>query len=278
MNKKILISLSIIGVVSAIVIGGTVAYFTDTETSAGNTFTAGGIDLEIGNDCYLNGSLVTDCTWELKDLDENDLFFSFTDLKPGDYGEDTVSLHVDNNPAWACVTFKNLDSKDNDCTEPEGKDENATGNDDCDATGELAENLQFFFWVDKCELPRYPNAKPGDNIFQPMCDYELLNGMDAYASDIGTGPVTYTLADSQENNIGGLAGEPLAGGTTYHIGKVWCFGSLDAEMVDSYGFVWTCNGEQIDNKSQTDSLSGDIEFYAVQSRNNEEFTCSELYE
>jgi len=278
MNKKILISLSLIGVVATIAIGGTIAYYHDTETSTGNTFIAGRIDLKIDNECSLNGEPVQDCTWELKDLDENNIFFNFTDLKPGDWGEDTLSLHVDNNDAWACVTFKNLESKDNSCTEPEGKDENATGNNDCDATGELAENLQFFFWADICGNPRYPDAEPGDNIFQPMCDYELLNGMDAYASDIGTGPTTYTLADSQENNIGGLAGESLAGGTTYHIGKVWCFGSLDDEMVDSYGFVWNCDGEQVDNKSQTDSLSGDIEFYAVQSRNNEEFTCSELYE
>jgi predicted ribosomally synthesized peptide with SipW-like signal peptide len=39
--KKILISLAIIGVVGAIGIGATVAYFSDTETSVGNTFTAG---------------------------------------------------------------------------------------------------------------------------------------------------------------------------------------------------------------------------------------------
>jgi len=43
--KKILISLAIIGVVAAIGIGATVAYFTDTETSTGNTFTAGTMNL-----------------------------------------------------------------------------------------------------------------------------------------------------------------------------------------------------------------------------------------
>jgi len=45
--KKILISLSIIGVVGAIAVGGTIAYFSDTETSTGNTFTAGTIDIAI---------------------------------------------------------------------------------------------------------------------------------------------------------------------------------------------------------------------------------------
>ncbi|HDJ30461.1 MAG TPA: hypothetical protein ENF31_00645, partial [bacterium] len=47
MNKKILISLSIIGIVAAIAVGGTIAYFSDTETSEGNTFTAGVIDISI---------------------------------------------------------------------------------------------------------------------------------------------------------------------------------------------------------------------------------------
>lgn len=47
MNKKIILSLSIIGVVAAIAVGGTVAYFSDTETSTGNTFTAGTIDISV---------------------------------------------------------------------------------------------------------------------------------------------------------------------------------------------------------------------------------------
>jgi predicted ribosomally synthesized peptide with SipW-like signal peptide len=46
--KKVLISLSIIGAVAAIAIGATVAYFSDIETSSGNTFTAGTLDLKVG--------------------------------------------------------------------------------------------------------------------------------------------------------------------------------------------------------------------------------------
>lgn len=47
MNKKILISLSVIGIVAAIAVGGTIAYFSDTETSEGNILTAGSIDLKV---------------------------------------------------------------------------------------------------------------------------------------------------------------------------------------------------------------------------------------
>ena len=41
--KKILISLAVIGAVGAIAAGATGAFFSDTETSTGNTFTAGAI-------------------------------------------------------------------------------------------------------------------------------------------------------------------------------------------------------------------------------------------
>jgi len=50
MNKKIIISLSVIAVVAAVVVGGTIAYFSDTETSTGNTFTAGTIDISVNGE------------------------------------------------------------------------------------------------------------------------------------------------------------------------------------------------------------------------------------
>ncbi len=45
--KKILLSLSVIAIVGVIAVGATRALFSDTETSTGNTFTAGTIDISI---------------------------------------------------------------------------------------------------------------------------------------------------------------------------------------------------------------------------------------
>ena len=45
--KRIIISLSIIALVAAIGIGATIAYFNDVETSTGNIFTAGSLDLKV---------------------------------------------------------------------------------------------------------------------------------------------------------------------------------------------------------------------------------------
>lgn len=45
--KKIIISLAMIAAVGAVVVGATTAFFSDTETSVGNTFTAGTIDISV---------------------------------------------------------------------------------------------------------------------------------------------------------------------------------------------------------------------------------------
>ena len=258
MSKKIIISLSVIGITAAIAIGGTVAYFSDTETSVGNTFTAGAIDLTIDNESYYNGKPSKGTSWVASDLTDQ-VFFYFSDLKPGDWGEDTVSLHVNNNNAWGCVTFENMVDDDNDCTEPETDD----GDETCGAEGgELSDNLYFVFWADTCSIDP---ALPGDNIYQPGCDRLLTRGL---ASDILPG-TTYTLAAPGELNVfTGEEGAPLIGGDDYYIGKIWCYGGLTFEEEE-----WVCDGGPVDNMSQTDSLIGDISFYVEQSRNNSNFTC-----
>ena len=47
LNKKMLLSLLVIGVVSVSAGAGTWAYFTDEEVTSGNTFTAGTVDLSL---------------------------------------------------------------------------------------------------------------------------------------------------------------------------------------------------------------------------------------
>lgn len=53
--KKILISLATIAAVGAIVVGATTAYFSDTETNAGNVIQAGTIDISADGDTWSQG-------------------------------------------------------------------------------------------------------------------------------------------------------------------------------------------------------------------------------
>jgi spore coat-associated protein N len=73
--KKVLMSLFTIAIVGALIGGGTFAYFSDTETSTGNTFQSGTIDFEMDNG---EGSAV---------------LITLTDMKPCDWAYYQIRLH-----------------------------------------------------------------------------------------------------------------------------------------------------------------------------------------
>src|SRR3990172_4049269 len=146
--KRILISLAVITTTFSLAFGLSKSFFSDTETSTGNTFEAGAIDLKIDNTSYYNGQPSTLTTWTLDDL-TNQLFFNFTDVKPGDWGEDTISLHVDTNDAWACMDMNLTSDDDNTCTESELSDgDTCTEENGGVFDGELGSLINIIFWVD----------------------------------------------------------------------------------------------------------------------------------
>lgn len=266
MNKKIVMSLSVIAAVAAVVVGGTGAFFSDTETSTGNTFTAGAIDLKVdskqhynGMECVMNtpgdgpnvpatywwqpevGTVAPfypakdsscDGTWTETDLGISHQFFAFGDVKPGDKGENTISLHVINNDAYVCATVSGLENDDNNLTEPEG-DVDTTGG---AGEGELGQYLMVKIWADNSEGNGWV---AGDNVWQDN-EPVLYEGM----AQEGTWPL-YTPQTVA-----------LAAGDTGYLGVEW---SLPLGT---------------GNKVQTDSLMADISFKVEQARNNPNFSCS----
>jgi predicted ribosomally synthesized peptide with SipW-like signal peptide len=69
MDKKILVSVMVIGLVAALAGAGLYAYFSDVETSTGNTFTAGTLDLTVdghndpGVPTYVTLEDMAPCEW-----------------------------------------------------------------------------------------------------------------------------------------------------------------------------------------------------------------------
>ena len=122
-NVTILASILATMLVAMAVGAGTMAYFSDTETSTGNIFTAGTLDLKLD----LGG------TWYDGD---NMLVFEETDVKPGDSGEATISLHVIGNDAWLWITFE-VTEDENGMNEPEALVDYTVG-------GDLAANMNVF--------------------------------------------------------------------------------------------------------------------------------------
>ncbi len=228
-------SLSVITAVGAVVIGGTGAFFSDSETSTGNTFTAGAIDLQIDSTAVYNGQSVPSATWALKDLVPTaDKFFNFSDVKPGDTGSNSISLHVNNNDAWVCATISNLVDADNTTTEPEDVP-------DLDnlVSGEMQENLIVTIWRDN----GVGGGTAGNNV-QDGTEPTLYTG----APQTGT----WALYDPTTGT------GPLTGAMTGYVGVKWTLPLATG------------------NEVQTDSMTGDIGFYVVQSRNNSQFTCGSL--
>lgn len=275
--KRIVLSLALIAsTVAALSVGATGAFFTDTERSVANTFAAGAIDLKIDNESYYNGQVSAETSWSLTDL-TIEKFFNFLDLKPGDVGEDTISLHVDNNDAYLCADVTLTSNDDNGLTEPE----NILDVTDGPGNGELANNVSFLWWADdgdnvleRCEDSDVPNCVPETVISSGPIGALTLNQ-----------PFRFPLADSQTNIWTGTGG-PVTGSETYYIGKAWCFGTiaeaplpqdgLGADSLrrpdNSTGGI-ACDGRFLNNETQTDTLTADVTFEAVQARHNEEFLC-----
>lgn len=127
--KKIL-GLAIVALlVMAMIGGGTWAYFSDLETSTGNTLTAGTLNLQVGAVDPLTATITV------------------TDAKPGDNttGVDWLLKNTGNLPGYLDITFSNIVDADNTVIEPEV---GSTGEDGT-ADGELAERLTLLIYIDE---------------------------------------------------------------------------------------------------------------------------------
>lgn len=298
--QRILLSLGMIVFVGALAAGATGAFFSDTETSTGNTFAAGSLDLRIDSVAHVNGLVCfqgewtpeenitwnsvgevlettlsaeqidaanaaynlanpanvpeagTACTgtWALTDLGPSSpAFFSFADLKPGDNGENTISIHVDNNDAYMCAIIDEMqDVEVGTCTEPEAEDGDTSCTDQ--GQGELAQQLHFFAWADD-----------GDNIWENG-ETPLFSNTEGPASDVLDG-VVYPMFTPQTT--------VLPGDDTQYIGMYWCYGDITVGAN-----TLSCDGGPVNNVSQTDRLTADITFYVEQARNNAGFQCPTL--
>ena len=264
-----------LAIVGSLGVGATNAIFSDDEASTGNTFTAGAVDLTVDNESYYNGELNEGTTWlEARNLDDGAgpaggeyLFFNFGDVKPGDWGEDTISLHVDDNDSWLCIDVTLTSDDDNGFTEPEESDGDTT---DGVGEGELADAIDFMWWADD-----------GDNVYED--DEDLLPAGPLGNLEVGETAVV-ALADSS-GNIWDEEG-PLPGDSVRFIGKAWCLGDMNSDPVAQdgegktgsngpldRGTGFTCDGSGVNNITQTDSMTADIVFYAEQARHNGEFLC-----
>lgn len=181
---------------------------------------------EYGGTCVL---------WNERDLGQGDTFWTFDDVKPGDFGENVISLHVYDNDAQGCI-FIDTQDIENGLIDPEKEDGDIT-----ETVGELSQFIKFFAWIDD-----------GDNVWE--------NGEEI-------------LAENETFENGSFMVSSLNPGTEALIGLKWCFGDMTVNTASS---TITCDGSNVNNTSQTDIMNADLEFYIEQMRNNETFDCADV--
>lgn len=277
-------SLGIVAVIGAVVIGGTIAWLSDVEKSTGNTFAAGPFDLTIDSDCHFNGMNCVcpsgwtycywdqnnngtiegdetavenrcDCKWDDRDLTD-EKFFNLANLIPGDQGEVTISMHVEGDDYYARSKVDNVKNKDNGCNDPEKEAGDTTcGNPGTNTSGELGANMDFAFWADMGSIWGYQNdgtdPQEGDNILNS--EYEYLS-------------LSITSGDDPAG-VWIESGIKFRDGATYYMGVAWCVGDINVDSAPDYAM--TCDGSSVTNIIQTDSYSSDMTFQVVQATHND---------
>lgn len=124
--------------VAALAAGATGAFFSDTETSTGNVFTAGSVTLSLANPIhtYTGGGVAPD----QPTFTNNGVTFALEDLKPLDSGNVAYDLTNQANPAYVCARVVETGNAENTHLPQE-----ITAGDTSAGAGELQNFLSFKF-------------------------------------------------------------------------------------------------------------------------------------
>ena len=139
--KRLMLALLVVGATVTMIGMVTLANFSDTEESTGNTATAGTLDLLVGTGS--DGPATCNSP-----VDDPPTEFTVTDMAPGGSAEQTPCLKNDGSIAASDATLKYTITADLDnlCTEPE--DDIPDGSCSGAGSGELDSNLDVDTWVD----------------------------------------------------------------------------------------------------------------------------------
>lgn len=182
MKRNILLSLLVIGAVTALVGAASWATFSDTETSTGNVISTGSLNLLVGTNDG-SGCSYTDDPFTAP-------LFSLINAAPGDSQEKTICLKNDGTiDGVLSVAITGSDVEVGDCNEPEL----AAGDTTCTdgQAGELAANTNVDIWDDS------PTC---NNIKEPGESSVWIGTADSLGSLGSLGPFTY--AAGQEECVG----------------------------------------------------------------------------
>lgn len=233
---KKLLMLGLAAILCIGMIGAAFAAFQDTESSTGNTFTAGSLDLKVnGVDAFVP--------------------YSVSNLKPGESrGTDTVSItNTGTLPGKLTFKVRNVVTNENDLVEPE-----TTGGDAANLRidpdgfsvgtgyGELFDQVYLVFWLDD-----QPGQRPSPSDWQDTKYWQGYPDESSYYSI----PIDTDLLAGKVWASGTYAGQPivLQPGQTAYMG-------IGVKFIDDTDtpYAWILDGAK-NNVAMSDDFKFDIE-------------------
>lgn len=193
-----------------------------------------------------NESLRTANQDTVSDDGSREPLINLDDVKPGDFGELTLSFHLCDNPGHVWLQAGNVDASENGLTEPERSAENEDG--DTPSTSpadvELLDAIQTVWWYDDGNnvLESEEAVIRRGTLREVLDDLTFANGhlLDATPRATSSDPTTSACC-----------ADPFEASTTHHIGMAWWL------PVD------------VGNDVQTDSVAFDLGLYTEQARHQE---------
>ncbi|TKX85637.1 VWA domain-containing protein [Halorubrum sp. SS5] len=147
--------------------------------------------------------------------------FTLDDVKPGDSGEVTISIHICDNPAFLYLSGELTENAENGQSEPEMEDEG----EDTDGVGELADAIEVCVWYDEdC-----------DNVYEPTGTGQQQELEVALVSDVsgsmGGAPLS-ALKTAATSFVGNLSSPDEAAAISFNSGA-----TTDQELTTNYQLV-----------------------------------------
>jgi predicted ribosomally synthesized peptide with SipW-like signal peptide len=180
--RKILVGLMTIALVGAMINGGIHASFSDTETTAGNTFTAGGLNLKVGDNDPVTASIAV------------------LNIKPTDNGSaaNWLTKNIGTINGNLSIGISSITNYENVLTEPESAAGDTTAN---VTEGELGSLLKVAIWLDADESATWNSgdiALKSDGATLTSTGVEALpyDYLDNYSNDSYSSVIAMTTDDS----------------------------------------------------------------------------------
>jgi predicted ribosomally synthesized peptide with SipW-like signal peptide len=184
-----------------------------------------------------------------------DPLIELDDVKPGDFGEVTFSLHLFNNPGYIWLDAVVHENAENGMTEPEAKDPDESGvNQDGDNPGELLDSIRALVWHDD-----------GDNVLEPTETVHAPHDVDLDSTIDLTGDERIIARGSLREVLERAADDGIGLDADARTSERDCYEHSTTRYVC---FAWWLPVDHA-NEIQTDSVRFDLGFYTEQCRHND---------